>query len=153
MNVELEIINETNQNIEEYTNLFETISNYVFKKLKITGEIEFSVSIVDNKRIHEINKEYRNKDTATDVITFALEDYDSPFIEGMPRALGDIFISYDKVVSQAIDYQHSIKREFCFLFVHGLLHLLGYDHIEVEDEKVMNDLQNQILNELEISRV
>lgn len=144
--IELEIINELEIDLEEYEVLYRQICMQALKHLGIEDDIEFSVTFCSNERIHEINREYRHIDRVTDVITFALEDVDSPFIEGMPRCLGDIFISYDKAVEQANDYQHSIKRELCFLFVHGLLHLLGYDHMNEEDEKEMFTLQDEILN-------
>lgn len=89
---------------------------------------------------------------STDVISFALEDNDQFYVPGMPRSLGDIFISYDHALAQAQEYGHSIEREMCFLFTHGLLHLLGYDHMNEEDEKEMFALQKAILNELGIER-
>lgn len=152
MELDIEMINELEMDLGEFEALFKEIALYTFDYLKIEDDIEFSVSIIDNERIHEINKEYRHIDRPTDVITFALEDEESPYIEGMPRLLGDIFISYDKAVEQAQDYGHSIKRELCFLFMHGLLHLLGYDHMIEEDEKVMMALQDTILNTMEILR-
>ena len=81
-----------------------------------------------------------------------MEDNDQFYVEGMPRSLGDIFISYDHAKVQAIEYGHSLQREMCFLFTHGLLHLLGYDHMNEEDEKEMFALQKEILNELGIER-
>lgn len=152
MELDIEMINELEMDLGEFEALFKEIALYTFDYLKIEDDIEFSVSIIDNERIHEINKEYRHIDRPTDVITFALEDEESPYIEGMPRLLGDIFISYDKAVEQAQNYGHSIKRELCFLFTHGLLHLLGYDHMIEEDEKVMMALQDTILNTMEILR-
>ena len=70
----------------------------------------------------------------------------------MPRALGDIFISYDHAIAQAKEYEHSLHREMCFLFMHGILHLLGYDHMEEEEAKEMFALQNEILDSLNITR-
>ena len=89
--------------------------------------VMFNVIIVDNPKIHEINKEYRGIDRETDVISFALED-DKTFNRTDFRILGDIYISLDKVISQSEEYGHSFKRELFFLALHGLLHLLGYDH-------------------------
>ncbi len=152
MKLDIEMINELDTDLSEYEAWFHKIALYTFDYLEIRDDIEFSVSIVDNNRIHEINREYRHIDRATDVITFALEDEESPYIEGMPRLLGDIFISYDKAIEQANDYGHGIKREMCFLFTHGLLHLLGYDHMEEEEEKEMMALQDTILNNMEILR-
>ncbi|HHW69209.1 MAG TPA: rRNA maturation RNase YbeY, partial [Tenericutes bacterium] len=107
--------------------------------------------ITDNNYIREINKEYRNIDAPTDVISFALEDnmeYNLP----MFRVLGDIYISIDKVKSQALEFGHSELREFAFLTIHGLLHLLGYDHMDENEEKIMFSLQEVILNEYGIKR-
>ena len=115
------------------------------------GDVIFNVIIVDNNRIHEINKEYRNIDRETDVISFALED-DKSFNTTDIRMLGDIYISIDKVRSQALEYGHSFKRELYFLSVHGLLHLLGYDHMKKEDEEVMFGKQEEILDRYGIKR-
>ena len=111
----------------------------------------FNVIIINNDSIHKINKEYRGIDRPTDVITFALEDNKQI---NMPevRVLGDIYISYDKVISQAKEYNHSIKREICFLAVHGLLHLLGYDHMKKEDEIKMFSLQKELLEDYGIKK-
>ena len=144
---------ETNDYIDEsYEDQFISIINKALEILEISDDIEMSCIIVSDERIHEINKEYRNIDRSTDVISFALEDNDSSYLEGLPRSIGDIFISYDHASLQAKEYGHSIKREICFLFTHGLLHLLGYDHMKEDEEKVMFDLQNQILNALHITR-
>ena len=112
---------------------------------------EASIIIIDNKEIKRINKEYRNIDRETDVISFALED-DETFIHLPVRILGDIYISIDKAKSQAIEYGHSLRREISFLTVHGMLHLLGYDHMEAEEEKIMFEKQDKILEKLEITR-
>ena len=103
------------------------------------------------ERIHEINKEYRNIDRETDVISFALEDEKDITYDDF-RLLGDIYISIDRVVSQAKEYGHSELREICFLATHGILHLLGYDHMEPDDEKEMFDLQNKLLDGYNIKR-
>ena len=105
---------------------------------------------MDNDYIHKLNKEYRNIDRETDVITFALED-DKTFNPDI-RILGDVYISIDRVHSQSEEYGHSFIRELCFLAVHGMLHLLGYDHMTKEDEVVMFKLQEEILDEMGIKR-
>ena len=106
---------------------------------------------MDNEYIHKINKEYRGVDRPTDVISFALED--EPDIKLDHRILGDIYISIDKAREQANEYGHSLKRELCFLTVHGVLHLLGYDHMKSKkDEEVMFGKQDKILNDLGIER-
>lgn len=153
MELSFEFINQTNENIEEYEQLFTDIIHTTSKLLKIEDEIELSCIIVNNDEIHKINREYRNIDRPTDVISFAYEDDEIFEIDGMPRQLGDIFISIDKAKEQAQEYGHSFKREFCFLFTHGLLHLLGYDHVEDEEEaEMMFGLQEVILNVKKITR-
>ena len=108
-----------------------------------------TTSVADNEEIKKINKEYRNIDNVTDVISFALEDveFKTPF-----RILGDIYISYEKVKEQALKYEHSEKRELYFLSTHGLLHLLGYDHMNEKEEKIMFDLQKELLDKYDIKR-
>ena len=147
----VEIFNETNEEIKELE-ILKPLLEYARKEENLEDtELEFSIIIVDNKRIHEINKEYRGIDRPTDVISFALEDSEDAPIEGY-RILGDIYISLDKVKEQAEAYGHSFKRELCFLAVHGFLHLLGYDHMEKEEEKIMFGKQEEILNGFGITR-
>ena len=107
----------------------------------------FNVILTNNDSIHEINKKYRNIDRETDVISFALEDEKEENFNSNKRVLGDIYISVDKAKEQAKEYNHSLERELSFLGVHGLLHLLGYDHMEKKDEKVMFAKQELILGE------
>lgn len=138
----IEVINEYEKNVEELEILKDFI-NYAASNLGLKN-VMFNVIIINDNTIHKINKEYRNIDRPTDVITFALEDnkmIETPEV----RVLGDIYISYDKVKSQAKEYDHSTKREICFLAVHGLLHLLGYDHMTKEDEEKMFGLQKELL--------
>lgn len=108
-----------------------------------------SVSFVDNTFIHQLNRDYRKIDRPTDVISFAFldgeSDREAQLNGGGIVCLGDIYISIDKAKEQAEEYGHSLNRELSFLFVHGLLHLLGYDHMTPEDEKVMFALQDEIL--------
>ena len=139
----VEVINKYNDNIEEL-DIASDFLNFVLKKLKLKN-VMFNVIIINDDSIHKINKEYRNIDRPTDVISFALEDNKKIDVPGL-RILGDIYISYDTALKQAREYSHSILREICFLEVHGLLHLLGYDHIKKEDEKKMFDLQKELLN-------
>ena len=144
-----EIINETNEEIKELENV-ELVLNKAIEIEKV-GQVSFNVIIVDNDYIWKLNKEYRKIDRPTDVITFALEDHEDIKYEDF-RLLGDIYISLDKAKEQAIEYGHSFKREICFLAVHGFLHLLGYDHMELEDEKEMFSRQELILNEAGIKK-
>ena len=143
------IFNETNKDISELKVLDDYIK-YVVKKLKLE-KCEFSIIIVDNEKIHEINKEYRNVDRETDVISFAMEDNMDVEYDDF-RLLGDIYISIDRVYSQAKEYGHSDLREICFLATHGILHLLGYDHMEPADEKEMFTLQEELLEGYNIRR-
>lgn len=144
-----EIINETNENIKELENINEFL-NFVVKKEKLENCL-FNVIIVDNDYIHKLNKEYRGIDRPTDVISFALEDEEDS-IKLDFRVLGDIYISLDKTYEQAKLYDHSFLRELSFLTIHGLLHLLGYDHMVKEDEEVMFKKQEELLNEFGIKK-
>ena len=111
----------------------------------------FSIIFVEDDEIHQINKDYRKIDRITDVISFAFEDYEDIEYNDI-RMLGDIYICIPQMKRQAEEYGHSEKRELSFLAVHGLLHLLGYDHMEPEDEKVMFSLQELILDGEDIKR-
>ena len=144
-----EIINETNEGIKELENINEFL-NFVVKKEKLENCL-FNVIIVDNDYIHKLNKEYRGIDRPTDVISFALEDEEDS-IKLDFRVLGDIYISLDKTYEQAKLYDHSFLRELSFLTIHGLLHLLGYDHMVKEDEEVMFKKQEELLNEFGIKK-
>lgn len=131
--------------------------DYLKKVIKRTLKHEnvkkayFSIIFVDENKIQELNKEYRGIDKITDVISFALEDNEDSIYNDM-RVLGDIYICIPRAKEQAENYGHSIKRELSFLTVHGLLHLLGYDHIKKADEEKMFALQELILNEEGITR-
>jgi len=144
-----EIINETNEEIKELEEINKLL-DFALKYQNINNAI-FNIIIVDEETIREINKIYRDKDSVTDVISFALED-DKTFIKTDFRILGDIYICLNKAKSQALEYNHSFLREIAFLSIHGLLHLLGYDHMEKEDEEVMFKLQEMILNEYGIKK-
>ena len=138
-----EIINQTGTDFKELEDIRRVLKRGI--ELEEAEDTEFNVIIVDNAYIHKLNREYRNIDRVTDVITFALEDYiDMPPTD--KRLLGDIYISLEKAQSQAIEYGHSLQREICFLAVHGFLHLLGYDHMVQAEEDVMFDRQELILN-------
>lgn len=145
----IDIVDEYKGDVEDLKTL-ESFIEFSVNKLGLKN-VMFNVIIIDDDRIHKINKTYRNIDRPTDVITFALEDnkqIDTPEI----RVLGDIYISYDKVISQAKEYGHSKKRELCFLGIHGLLHLLGYDHMNEKDEIKMFGLQKELLEEYGIKK-
>lgn len=152
MNIDFVFDNEVENFENNYEQDFTAIIEQALKTLGIEDDVEVSCVLVDDERIHEINREYRHIDRSTDVISFAMEDNDQFYVEGMPRTLGDIFISVDHVKKQAEEYGHSLRREMCFLFTHGILHLLGYDHMTDEQEKEMFGLQDQILGALSIER-
>ncbi len=148
--MEISIFNQIEKDIVELKDV-EMVLKHAAEKEGLSNVL-FNVIIVDNDYIHNLNKNYRNVDRETDVITFALEDEDSIVIGEDIRILGDIYISYDKALSQSIQYGHSLKRELCFLAVHGFYHLLGYDHMTKEEEKVMFKKQEEVLDECEIKR-
>ena len=146
MKNEYDIIDEFNFE-EDYSYLNEVIA-HTLEHEKVTNAV-FSIIFIDDEQMHEMNKTYRGIDRTTDVLSFALEDNQT--IELPIRELGDIFISIPKMKAQALEYGHSEKRELSFLTVHGLLHLLGYDHTRSEeDEKIHFGLQDKILNDLNI---
>lgn len=126
----------------------EDVLNFTFKKLNIENK-SVSVILVDENYIKEINRMYRDKDAVTDVISFAF--LDSKDLEE-EILLGDIYICVPRMKKQALEFGHSEKRELSFLAIHGLLHLLGYDHMNKNDEEVMFGLQEEILSELKIER-
>lgn len=144
--MELEINSEIEQNIDEYRDIYPKLLEKALKMLCVTTNVIMSVTFVDENTIHEINKTYRNIDRPTDVISFAfLDDKNEKIVGDIPLDLGEIYICYDVADKNRLSYNNSLKRELCFLFVHGLLHLLGYDHMTKEDEKVMFPLQEKIL--------
>lgn len=126
------------------------VLDYTLEHQKVDNGV-FSIIFVEDDEIHEINKTYRKVDRVTDVISFAFEDNDDLMYNEI-RMLGDIYVCIPQMKRQAIEYGHSEKRELSFLVVHGLLHLLGYDHMNEEDEKVMFALQELILDAQDIKR-
>jgi len=133
----------------DYNYLYDVI-DYTLEHEKVNNAI-FSIVFVGDEEIHDINKKYRQVDRITDVISFAFEDNEDLMYNGI-RMLGDIYICIPQMKRQAKDFGHSEKRELSFLATHGLLHLLGYDHMKEEDEKVMFSLQELILNDKDIKR-
>ena len=152
MEIDLALNNEVEDFKEDYESIYLEIIKEACKQLDIHDDLELSVIFVDDQRIHEINKEYRKIDRSTDVISFALEDEKRENFT-KTRLLGDIYISIDKAKEQAISYEHSLERELSFLAVHGLLHLLGYDHMTKEDEKIMFTKQKEILYGKRFARI
>lgn len=129
----------------------ELVSNVLRTALKfesVAEETEISVIFVNEEKIHELNKEYRGIDRPTDVLSFALDEgEDFSDNNDVPNLLGDIIISLPQAHAQAEEYGHDFHRELCFLAVHGLLHLVGYDHGSKEDEQKMFTRQEEILRE------
>ena len=115
---------------------------------------EVSVTLTNNDYIHQLNRKYRQIDRPTDVLSFALNESEEPDIENGPdiNVLGDIILSVERAEEQAADYGHSLRREIAFLTVHGMLHLLGYDHMEEADRLEMEKEQRYVMEQLGISR-
>ena len=152
----IDVMDETDRVTDEQRKLVEDLLQYTAKQERVKEGSEVSVTFVDNSRIQEINKEYRQKDAATDVISFAMEEMGEGEVEIIgsdePALLGDIIISIDRMEEQAAEYGHSNSRELGFLAVHGFLHLLGYDHMNEEDEKVMFTRQRELLDSYGLTR-
>ena len=133
---------------------------------KCPYEVEVNIILTDNNEIHQINKEHRDVDSPTDVLSFPMVDYENPSeFEGIEDniedyfnpdtgelMLGDIVISVEKVIEQANEYGHSTTRELAFLVAHSMMHLFGYDHMVPEEATIMETKQNEVLNKLSIYR-
>lgn len=147
------MFNETDVELTEEEKMIQKLVKEVLKEEKVRNA-ECNIIFVDNEKIHEINREYRHIDRVTDVISFALEDEmeNEPSAQYEIRVLGDIYISVDRAKEQALEYGHSFLREICFLAIHGMLHLLGYDHQTTEDEKIMFQKQEEVLAKYGIVR-
>jgi probable rRNA maturation factor len=156
MTVTIDFMDETENLKEDELSIIEKLLQYAASSEEVPSEAELSVTFMDNGRIQEINREYRNKDQPTDVISFAMEELGEGEMmilgEDIPKHLGDIIISIPKAKEQAEEYGHSFIRELGFLAVHGFLHLLGYDHMNEEDEKKMFSRQEHILEEYGLNR-
>ncbi|MBR0289934.1 MAG: rRNA maturation RNase YbeY [Selenomonadaceae bacterium] len=136
-------------------NLLEEILRAADVVGKIYGveNCELSITLTDDEHIHALNKKYRSVDRATDVLSFAFRESDEPEIIGADfEILGEIIISLERAKIQAEEFGHSFKREIIFLEVHGLLHLLGYDHMEEAERLEMEEEQRFIMQKLEIRR-
>lgn len=164
MNINIE--NEYEDIIDiDYEDIIVSVINEAVDFVECPYECEVNVTIVDNEVIRQINNEQRNIDKATDVLSFPMIDYDFPgdfskceedYTYFNPDTgelmLGDIVISYDKVIAQSQEYNHSKKREIAFLTAHSMLHLFGHDHIIDEERIIMENMQNKILENLGITR-
>lgn len=154
----------------DYENIIKSVVTASLEQEGCPYETEINVVLTDNESIHEINKEYRNVDSETDVLSFPMIEYETPSdFEGLKDTLdldsedyfnpdsgelvlGDIVISVEKVMEQSDKYGHSPKRELAFLVAHSMMHLCGYDHMVPDEEKVMIEKQNQVLDTLGINR-
>ncbi|WP_299087801.1 rRNA maturation RNase YbeY [uncultured Metabacillus sp.] len=156
MRLIIDCIDETNELTEEEQTKVEDLLQFAADVENVKQDAELSVTFVTNERIQEINRDYRDKNQPTDVISFALEEMGEGEIEivglEQPPMLGDIIISIPRAREQAIEYGHSFMRELGFLAVHGFLHLLGYDHMNDEDEKRMFTKQKEILDSYGLKR-
>lgn len=152
----IDFLDETGKVTEKDLELVEGLLQHAAKVEEVEDGTELSVTFVTNEAIHQINKEYRHKDAPTDVISFALEELGEGetaiVADDMPRILGDVIISIDRTREQAEQFGHSFERELGFLAIHGLLHVLGYDHMVPEDEKIMFGKQDEILESYGLSR-
>lgn len=148
-----------------YEEIADKVINAALDYEECPYEAEVSLTLVDNNRIHDINKEFRDIDRPTDVLSFPMVEYDDAgefvFLEDEDDCfnpetgelmLGDIIISLDKVEEQAIAYGHSFTREYAFLIAHSMLHLMGYDHMTDDDASIMEAKQRAILDNLNITR-
>lgn len=152
---------------EELVKELEHTIEFALKEEEVNIPFEISLLFVDNDEIREINNETRNIDKETDVLSFPMLDYpkdrvfkdvyknyefDETYMDGEELVLGDIVLSLEKALEQSNEYNHSFKREASYLVVHSVLHLLGYDHMEEDEKKVMRKREEDILGQLDIKR-
>lgn len=142
------IYNKTNDEVYEDTTY--KVCDTTFKLLKVNNPI-LNITFVDEEEIHSINKKYRNMDRPTDVISFAFEDNANIEYDNV-RILGEIYVCTSIAKKQSIEYGHSYERELNYLCVHGLLHLLGYNHETDEDREVMRKIEEEVLNKIGLTR-
>ena len=143
----------------QYEEIIKKVVEQCFKEENMEdSKLYISITLTTPEHIHEINKQYRNVDRATDVLSFPMfekEELEQKIASKdflYEDMLGDLIISIEKVKEQAIEYGHSFERELSYMLVHGFYHLMGYDHIEEEDKKKMRPKEEKILNELKITR-
>lgn len=153
------VINDNQENIiidKKLEEKIQEVYDFILKEENVPGFLETSLTIIDNDEIHSINNEYRNIDRPTDVLSFPMyekeEIKDLANLEDSEILLGDIFISAERAKEQSEEFNHSFLREFVYLFIHGMLHLLGYDHIDEEDKKEMRAREKDILTKFQITR-
>ncbi|WP_366924132.1 rRNA maturation RNase YbeY [Metallumcola ferriviriculae] len=139
---------------EELEEVINSVAAGVAAAMSLPIQAEVGVVLVDNAQIKQINKEHRHKDSETDVISFALNDEDDsgPKHPNADWLLGDIYISLEKTEEQARDYGHSVRRELAYLTIHGLLHLLGYDHDTEQSKVEMRQIEEDVLSAVDLPR-
>ena len=143
----------------EMTDMIKTVCEAVMAEEECDFDAEISVTLTDNENIRELNREHRDIDRATDVLSFPMLDFDTDVADAEYDydddlvMLGDIVISLERAQEQAVEYNHSFRREVAFLTAHSMLHLLGYDHVDdAEGEKIMREKQDKVLTALNITR-
>lgn len=151
--MKIDFIDETDTLAEKHERLILDVLQYAGQQEAFSPQTELSVAIVTNETIRQLNQTYRQKDSATDVLSFPVEE-DFPMVEdeAYPVVLGDIIISKEKAEAQAEEYGHPIERELAFLAVHGFLHLIGYTHDDAKEEKEMFGKQEEILEAFRLER-
>lgn len=153
MDNKVNIFNDKNYDLADFPRLAQAILKITIEKVNIKNTVnEIAVIFIDEEKSLKLNKTYRKKDYIADVLSFPSFDQDLIINNQYFKDLGDVYICYLKAKNQALDYEHSLTRELSFLFLHGLLHNLGYDHENIHDEKIMFGLQKEILSELKIMR-
>jgi probable rRNA maturation factor len=152
---------------EDFISKISEVCDFALNEERMILPYQISLLFVSNEEIREINLETRNIDRATDVLSFPMLDYekgkvykniyidfkfDETFKDGEELVLGDMVLSLERALEQSEEYGHSYEREVCYLVVHSILHLLGYDHMEEEEKKIMRKREEEILNKLDIRR-
>ncbi|UUD36837.1 putative metal binding protein [Mycoplasmopsis californica] len=151
-NEEIEINVSNNVDASEvFETDLQTITTLFREYFNLKNKIVVDVIIETPEEIHRLNKAYRQVDKTTDVLSFGLDALDLyKNLDILP--LGEVYLNYDQVQKQAIEYNHSLRREFCYLYLHSLLHLYGYDHIEEDEAKEMNAIAETIMSRAGIER-
>lgn len=149
------IFDDRQDKIDIKDELYEKIEDIVEEVLDYEGysdDYDISISFVDNKEIHELNKQFRGVDRATDVLSFPMLSDEFEEVEYEEMSLGDIVVSLERALEQSIEYGHSFEREVCFLVCHSMFHLLGYDHDTEENTREMREKEEAVLTKLNITR-
>lgn len=137
---------------EDWTGKIDRVAEICLQEEEIDPKAEIGLMFVDNEQIQEMNRTYRDKDSATDVLSFPMYEADEAIDDEDEILLGDIVISLERAAEQAEEYGHSLEREVMYLLVHGLLHLAGYDHMEDDEKKEMRQREEELLTVIGASR-